>query len=59
ALRTQGGDDILVICGGVVPPQDYEILLAKGVSAIYGPGTNIPLAAGEILSLIRGHRKAA
>ena len=59
ALKAQGGDDILVVCGGVVPPQDYEFLLAKGVSAIYGPGTNIPLAASEILSLIRRHRKAA
>ncbi len=59
ALKAQGGDDILVVCGGVVPPQDYDFLLAKGVSAIYGPGTNIPSAAGEILSLIRRHRKAA
>jgi methylmalonyl-CoA mutase len=59
ALRAQGADDILVVCGGVVPPQDYDFLLAKGVSAIYGPGTNIPLAASEILSLIRRHRKAA
>jgi len=59
ALKAEGGDDILVVCGGVVPPQDYEFLLAKGVSAIYGPGTNIPAAAGEILSLIRRHRKAA
>ncbi|HLI12348.1 MAG TPA: methylmalonyl-CoA mutase [Alphaproteobacteria bacterium] len=59
ALRSEGADDILVVCGGVVPPQDYEFLRAAGVSAIYGPGTNIPRAASEILSLIRRQRKAA
>jgi methylmalonyl-CoA mutase len=59
ALRAQGADDILVVCGGVVPPQDYDFLLAKGVAAIYGPGTNIPRAASEVLSLIRRQKKAA
>ena len=51
--------DILVICGGVIPPQDYEFLMRAGVSAVYGPGTNIPLAAGEILKLIAKRRMAA
>jgi methylmalonyl-CoA mutase len=59
ALRQAGGDDILVVCGGVIPPQDYDALLGAGVAAIYGPGTNIPHAASEILSLIRRRRKAA
>jgi methylmalonyl-CoA mutase len=59
ALRTAKADDILVICGGVIPPQDYEALTTAGVAAIYGPGTNIPLAASEILGLIRRRRKAA
>jgi methylmalonyl-CoA mutase len=59
ALRQEGGDDILVICGGVIPPQDYEFLMRAGVSAVYGPGTNIPLAAGEILKLIAKRRMAA
>jgi methylmalonyl-CoA mutase len=59
ALRQEGGDDILVICGGVIPPQDYEFLMKAGVSAVYGPGTNIPLAAGEILKLIAKRRMAA
>ena len=49
-LRKQGGDDILVVCGGVIPPQDYEFLLDAGVAAIFGPGTNIPHAAAEILT---------
>jgi methylmalonyl-CoA mutase len=53
ALRAAGADDILVICGGVIPPQDYEFLKAAGVAAIFGPGTNIPEAAREILGLIR------
>jgi methylmalonyl-CoA mutase len=52
-LRKQGGDDILVVCGGVIPPQDHEFLLDAGVAAIYGPGTNIPHAAAEILELLR------
>jgi len=59
ALRAAKADDILVICGGVIPPQDYDPLTRAGVAAIYGPGTNIPLAASEILGLIRRRRKAA
>jgi len=56
ALKAQGADDILVICGGVIPQQDYEFLKKAGVSAIFGPGTNIPDAAREILGLIRAGR---
>ncbi|MAT52409.1 MAG: methylmalonyl-CoA mutase [Porticoccaceae bacterium] len=52
ALKKEGADDILVICGGVIPPQDYDVLRAAGVAAIYGPGTNIPEAAREVLQLI-------
>ncbi len=59
ALRAAKADDILVICGGVIPPQDYEPLTTAGVAAIYGPGTNIPLAASEVLGMIRRRRKAA
>jgi methylmalonyl-CoA mutase len=57
-LRKQGGDDILVVCGGVIPPQDYDFLLDAGVAAIYGPGTNIPHAAAEILDLLRQRHRA-
>ena len=46
-------------CGGVIPPTDYDFLKKAGVSAIYGPGTNIPAAAAEILALIQKHRLAA
>ncbi|TCO69291.1 methylmalonyl-CoA mutase [Rhodovulum euryhalinum] len=56
ALRAQGAEDIIVICGGVIPQQDYEFLKAAGVKAIFGPGTNIPAAANDILRLIREAR---
>ena len=57
-LKNQGGDDIVVVCGGVIPPKDYAELEQAGVSAIYGPGTNIPDAAGDVLKIIRQRRKA-
>ncbi len=59
ALRASGAEDVLVVCGGVIPVQDHAALKAAGVHAIFGPGTQIPLAAGEILRLIVRHRKAA
>jgi methylmalonyl-CoA mutase len=51
-LRKQGADDILVVVGGVIPAQDYDELRDAGVAAIFGPGTNIPDAAREILQLL-------
>ncbi|NWH07724.1 MAG: methylmalonyl-CoA mutase [Alphaproteobacteria bacterium] len=59
ALKRQGAEDILVVAGGVIPAQDYEVLKAAGVAAIFGPGTHIPTAAGEVLALLRKRRKAA
>jgi methylmalonyl-CoA mutase len=56
ALKEQGAGDIIVICGGVIPQQDYDFLRKAGVKAIFGPGTNIPEAAKNILSLIREAR---
>jgi methylmalonyl-CoA mutase len=53
ALRAAGGDDILVVCGGVIPPQDHQMLKDAGVVAIFGPGTNIPDAAATVLDLLR------
>jgi methylmalonyl-CoA mutase len=58
-LRRQGADDVLVVCGGVIPPQDYPFLKAAGVSAVYGPGTNIPAAAAEILALLAERSRPA
>jgi methylmalonyl-CoA mutase len=54
ALKSKGAGDIIVVCGGVIPQQDYEFLYANGVKAIFGPGTNIPEAARDILRLVRG-----
>jgi methylmalonyl-CoA mutase len=59
ALRAGGAEDILVICGGVIPAKDHDFLKAAGVSAIYGPGTNIPEAAQEVLGLLSARRAAA
>ena len=56
ALKDAGAGDILVICGGVIPQQDYQYLYDNGVKAIFGPGTNIPDAARDILRLIRETR---
>ncbi len=53
-LAKQGGSDVLVVVGGVIPAQDYDFLKKAGVAAIYGPGTNIPAAAAEILAILRG-----
>lgn len=56
ALNAADAGDILVICGGVIPQQDYDFLMKAGVKAIFGPGTNIPDAARDILRLIRATR---
>ena len=58
ALKAQGADNVIVICGGVIPQQDYDFLKKAGVKAIFGPGTNIPAAAQDILALIRQSRAA-
>jgi methylmalonyl-CoA mutase len=52
-LRKQGGDDVLDVVGGVIPAQDHEFLRDAGVAAVFGPGTNIPAAAAEVLGLLR------
>ena len=51
-LKKAGANNILVVCGGVIPPQDYDMLTDAGVAAIFGPGTNIPTAARKVLALI-------
>lgn len=56
ALKEKGAEDIIVICGGVIPQQDYDFLYGAGVKAIFGPGTNIPKAADDILQIIREAR---
>jgi methylmalonyl-CoA mutase len=56
ALKDKDAGDIIVICGGVIPQQDYDFLYEAGVKAIFGPGTNIPKAAQDILKIIRDTR---
>ncbi|MWD27014.1 methylmalonyl-CoA mutase [Aquicoccus sp. SCR17] len=56
ALKERDAGDIIVICGGVIPQQDYDFLKKAGVKAIFGPGTNIPQAAENILQLVREAR---
>uniref|UniRef100_A0A8C7GFN3 Methylmalonyl-CoA mutase, mitochondrial n=1 Tax=Oncorhynchus kisutch TaxID=8019 RepID=A0A8C7GFN3_ONCKI len=51
-LRNLNRPDILVICGGVIPPQDYEFLYQSGVCCIFGPGTRIPQAAVDVIDNI-------
>ncbi len=56
ALKDMGRADIKVVAGGVIPAQDYAMLRAAGVQAIFGPGTNLADAADEVLRLL-GHNK--
>jgi methylmalonyl-CoA mutase len=52
-LHKKGRGDIIVVCGGVIPQQDYAFLEEAGVAAIFGPGTNIPEAASKVLKIIQ------
>jgi methylmalonyl-CoA mutase len=58
-LQRQGDGDIVVVCGGVIPVADYPFLQEAGVSAVFGPGSNIPRAASDILKLVRERRAHA
>ena len=51
-LKKLGREDILVIAGGVIPPQDYQFLYDAGVAAIFGPGTSVAKAAKQILEIL-------
>ena len=52
ALRELGRPDIIVVVGGVIPTQDYPFLFERGVAGVFGPGTKIAVAAGEILKIL-------
>jgi methylmalonyl-CoA mutase len=54
-LKKLGRDDIMVICGGVIPAQDYQFLYDQGVAAIFGPGTSVALAGKQLLELLLEH----
>ena len=57
ALKKQGGDHIVLICGGVIPQGDYEFLLQNGASMVFGPGTKVTDASVEVVKLLE-KRKA-
>jgi methylmalonyl-CoA mutase len=56
-LARQGGSDIIVVLGGVIPPQDHAEMYKLGVAAIYGPGTHIPAAAQDIVDLLEQRQR--
>jgi methylmalonyl-CoA mutase len=51
-LRRQGREDILIVAGGVIPPQDYPALYEAGAAAVFGPGTVIGTAAVQLLRVL-------
>jgi methylmalonyl-CoA mutase len=62
ALEKEGRGDIMIVVGGVIPPADYPALHKAGAAAVFGPGTNIPQAAADLISKLNvklGHAKAA
>jgi len=62
ALEAQGRGDIMIVVGGVIPPADYDALFAAGAKAVFGPGTNIPEAASDLIAKLNsqlGYAKAA
>jgi methylmalonyl-CoA mutase len=58
ALRKKGATDVIVVVGGIIPPQDYGFLREHGAAAIFGPGTAVPRAAREVLHAIKSRRAA-
>lgn len=57
ALQARGAENIIVVCGGVVPRQDYHFLMDHGVAAVFGPGTGILDAARAVVDLLEGRRR--
>ncbi|MER8996069.1 methylmalonyl-CoA mutase [Mesorhizobium sp. M0678] len=57
ALKAKGAENIIVVCGGVVPRQDYQFLMDRGVAAVFGPGTHVMDAAHAVADLLEGKRR--
>ncbi|KAL1417103.1 hypothetical protein MTO96_027157 [Rhipicephalus appendiculatus] len=55
-LKNMNRPDILIVVGGVIPPQDYDFLYKAGAAAIFGPGTRIPVCADQVLELLSGKK---
>jgi methylmalonyl-CoA mutase len=56
ALQKEGRDDIMIVVGGVIPPSDYQALFDAGAKAVFGPGTNIPEAAADLIAKLNAAR---
>jgi methylmalonyl-CoA mutase len=52
ALKKEGGEDILVVVGGIVPPKDYDLLFAAGAACVFGPGTAVTESANQVLNAL-------
>ena len=52
ALKKQNAEDVIIIVGGVIPKGDYDFLMEAGAKGVFGPGTQIPIAATEVLDII-------
>jgi methylmalonyl-CoA mutase len=57
ALKKENAEHIMVFCGGVIPPKDYQGLFDQGVAAVFGPGTRLPACALETLRCIKKNRE--
>jgi methylmalonyl-CoA mutase len=51
-LKKLGANDMVVVAGGVIPPQDYQFLYDAGCGLIFGPGTRVPIAAQEVVKKV-------
>jgi methylmalonyl-CoA mutase len=56
ALRQEGGEEILVVVGGIIPPKDYDTLHKAGAACVFGPGTPVTTAANQVLNAIEKGR---
>ena len=54
ALKSEGGEDILVVVGGIIPPADYDFLYDAGAAGVFGPGTPVTESATQVLNALEG-----
>jgi len=54
ALKSEGGEDILVVVGGIIPPADYDFLYDAGAAGVFGPGTPVTQSANQVLDALEG-----
>ena len=54
ALKSEGGEDILVVVGGIIPPRDYDFLYDAGAAGVFGPGTPVTESANQVLNALEG-----